>query len=287
MLLICVLGLSSIPLLSGANFASASTGAANFLPNYFYPGNGTVDTDAEIEISLATAQYITTLLANKYPSSYSSYYGTTCTLNNYRTGTSNLQNYDNAVIYSKGHLGANEAGTHISLIDHYNVSFYDYDIATRTSSSKNTFTFIWHCRTAEFYNYGGSNVDAYGQAVGMPYAFTHNNNLAEYGLAGTQVYLGWKDKMPLTVYNYTTQQYHYIMIWDDYIVGSPQYTWGIDPTYNYAHVAYMFWANACGGSSTISSLNTLSCAIYGVNFEYTDLAGWLMVYGNRTLGLPA
>jgi len=74
LLLICSLMLSTTPLVFG-NYASAATGAANFLPNYAYPGPGTVDTANELSLSLTTAQYITSLLAGKYPSSYYNAYG--------------------------------------------------------------------------------------------------------------------------------------------------------------------------------------------------------------------
>jgi hypothetical protein len=275
-LLSCVLGLSIIPLFS-ANFASASTGAVNFLPNYFYPEEGTFDTDNEITLSLSTAQYITAQLATKYPSSYFSAYGTTCTLSNYRTVTSYLQNnYDYVVFYSKGHRGI--GGSHIALIDHYNENFYDLDIGTRTSYSKNRVTFIWHCESAEYYNYGGPNTDPLGRAIGMPYAFTHNHYLVEYGSSGTQVFLGWANRANFVLWNGTTLN----------IVASPQYEWQIAATnYNYADVAKQFWLYMCQGDTVSVALNKVSNTIYGTTFTSGDLYNWLLVYGNLNRGLPS
>jgi hypothetical protein len=264
LLLIGSMVLSSTPVIFG-NYATATTGAANFLPNYAYPGPGTVDTANETAISLLTAQYITSLLAGKYPSSYYSVYGSNCDVNTYKAVTEYLKdNYNYAVIYSKGHR--TEAGGQIGLIDCAGVgTFWDYSIGDRTSYSQNTFTFIWHCRTAEIYTYGGPNTNPAGWAKGMPYAYTHNHYLPQYGTSGHQVYLGWKDKNPLTAYNSTTTppQYHNITLMGDTLVGSPQYEWKINPNYNYANVAGLFWSSMCANNSTYTSLDNLSNIIYG------------------------
>jgi hypothetical protein len=123
------------------------------------------------------------------------------------------------------------SGSHISLLDHYGAAFYDMDIGPRTSYDKNRVTFIWHCETANYYNYGGPNTDALGRAVGMPYAFTHNHYLSQYGTTGHQVFLGWVNKANYVFPNGTVLP----------VVGSPQYEWQANPGFNYAEVAKNFW----------------------------------------------
>ena len=203
--------------------------------------------------------------------------------------TSYLQNnYDYTVFYSKGHRGWSNDNSHISLLDHTGNGFYDYDIASRTSYSKNTFTFIWHCETALYYNPGGTNTDGLGRAIGMPYAFTHNNNLPIYGTTGHQVYLGWKNKNDLQVHNFTTNSYNIVFnAKNGTTVGSPQYEWGINPNYNYAQVARFFWEYMSQGYTTEDALNILSNTIYGTAFINSGLQDWLIIYGNRLLTLPA
>jgi len=276
MLLICLMLLSFTPIIFG-NYATASTGAANFLPNKsYYPPAG-FDTVNEEQLSLSTAQYITTKLASKYPSSYFSAYGATCTLSNYQTVTSYLtNNYDYAVIYSKGHRGM--TGSHISLLDNVASSFHDFDIGARTDYSTNRFTFIWHCQTAMYYNNNGaSNIDGMGRAIGMPYAFTHNSYLYQFDTTGHQVYLGWVDKPNYMLPNGTIMT-----------IGSPQYEWQPVAGFTYSDVAKQFWNNMGQNLTTKDSLDAMSRAIYGNNVPFTSsyLNGWLIVYGNWNLKLP-
>ncbi|MDR2720279.1 MAG: hypothetical protein LBC03_05710 [Nitrososphaerota archaeon] len=277
--LICVIALSSSSLTYG-NFASASTGAANFLPNYYYKGSGTFDTANEISLSLSTAKYITTQLSTKYPSSYFAAYETNCNLANYQSVTSYLQNYDNAVVFSKGHRDVSSG--HYALLDHYAVDFWDSDIYGRTSS-KNKVTFIWHCETAYPYNYNGNNMDANNKAVGMPFAWTHNNQMIKYGAGstssyGNQVYLGWDMFYGLPLYNGTTLA----------MVASPQYEWKASYNNDYADVAMYFWSYMRQGYSVSDSLNKVSYLCYSniMPFDYCPLKGWLVYYGNGAIGLP-
>ncbi|MCL2134990.1 MAG: hypothetical protein FWH37_05485 [Candidatus Bathyarchaeota archaeon] len=92
-MLICLMTLSSASLTFG-NFASAATGAVNFLPNLaFYPDDPDpnrrgFDTQNELDLSTTTAQYITNKLSTKYPTSYYSAYDTNCNLANYQSVTS-------------------------------------------------------------------------------------------------------------------------------------------------------------------------------------------------------
>ena len=107
-LLICSIALSSAPMIFG-NYASATTCAANFLPNYYIEyvnDNGTLvplDTPREVDLSERTANYIS-LELNRYYWLYD-VRNSVCTANNFDYCVYDLQNYDNAVIYSKGHLG--------------------------------------------------------------------------------------------------------------------------------------------------------------------------------------
>jgi hypothetical protein len=260
--------LSSSHLFFG-NFASAATGAANFLPNRVMGA----DTPNEQTLSLSTAQYITNCLNSRYPSNwvYPSY-GYSCTTNSYMSILNTLQTYDKAVVFTKGHRGIPSSG-HISLFSNDSVVI-DYDIYTRTSA-KNAVTFIWHCQTALYYTTGASHYDSQKLPYGMPYCFTHNNNMVKYGASGSQVYLGWTDNVP--GYPYPQQ-----------LGGSPQYEYPINilQGYNYAQVAALFWYYMSLGYSTTAALNQVTYTLYGTTFSMTALNNWLVVYGNGNLGLP-
>ncbi len=101
-----------------------------------------------------------------------------------------------------------------------------------------------------------------------------SGDLGYYGYqdSGNQVFLGWSDNTPDPPYPLDG--------------GSPQYEWAINANYNYANVAGTFWYYMCNGYSTAQALINLSYIIYGTSFEYTDLAMWLVVWGNVYLGLP-
>jgi hypothetical protein len=108
MLLICALMLSSAPLIFG-NYVSADTCAANFLPNYYYPaiyvpgvGYVPLDTPAEVTLSENVSDYIVSVLNSKYP--IYNPHNESCTANDFYNFIGWLQDYDKAVIYSKGHL---------------------------------------------------------------------------------------------------------------------------------------------------------------------------------------
>jgi len=292
LLLTCTLLLSSTPLILGnTTFASASTGAANFLPNAYYAPPYGFDTANETALSLATAAYITSILSSRYPC-YACY-GASCTVPNYRTITSALQNYDKAVVFSKGHRTKDVllGYTHTGLIasDHYTYpdgtvdyfGYFDYDIYGRTSS-KNVVTFMWHCQTVDDYTPGASHFDVLGYAFSLPFAWTHNSNMPKYGTIGSQVYLGWKDKPNYTLPNGTSLT-----------VGSPQYEWAIKNnnymSCNFANVAASYWYYMNQGYTTTTALNQLSKDMYGSNINFasnTELYNWLVVYGNMDMGLP-
>ena len=271
----------SVPQIISANIASASVGAANFLPNYFIPGTDTLD---ETTLSLAVAQYVTTTLAN-YNSPYGCYYSyeDTCTWSSYCSILSTLKNsYDEAIVFTKGHRGI-PCANHISLLDHNGVALpddagysNDTDIFYRTSSD-NIVTFVWHCETALNYVYGTIPSDANGY-YGMPYCWTHNQYLGKYGISGSQVFLGWTNEVPNSTENPDYEQP---------LGGSPQYEYEIVPnTYNYANVAGSFWYYMCNGDTVIEALDNLCDDIFNDEFDDTYLNDWLVVWGNKFLELP-
>lgn len=278
LLLIGLLTFSVIQLTSG-NFVSASVGAANFLPNCYIPPPNGPDTTTEITLSRSVAQYVTSALASyNYP--YGCYYSydDDCTVDRYESILSTLKTYyDQAIVFSKGHRAAQSNPLHIALLDHDSDWLYDdyyYDDIYSVTSSANAFTFIWHCQTANWYP-SGSVQDGNGHYHGMPFCWTHNSNLGYYGSGdtGDQVFLGWNDNVPPPPYPQP-------------LGGSPQYEWDINANYNYANVAGTFWYYMCNGYTTAQALINLSYIIYGTSFEYTDLAEWLIVWGNVYLGLP-
>ncbi len=285
-LLICSMLLSFTPMIFG-NYATATTGAANFLPNTFISG---LDTLNETAISTSTANYITSLLNGRYPNRVFPDINTT--IQSFNSKLSMVQsNYDQVAVFSKGHRGVPAPG-HISLADYSNYvgnQITDYNhIFPLTSSSKNVVTFIWHCETAYPYNTNGVNWDSLG-AAGMPYAWTHNSGMNKYGTTGSQVYLGWTSRTYVKVYDYNIKDYTNATVMGGYLIGSPQYEWGINPQCNYANVAGAFWYYMSQGYSVKDSLNEMSKAVYNnpnIAFTSTDLNNWLIVWGNWNMGLP-
>lgn len=249
-----------------SNLVSASVGAANFLPNNF---QSLVDTHQELVIAEDTAEYITTMLAN-YNSPYGCYYsyGESCTVSSYCTILSSLKNnYDQAIVFSKGHRGypyyddVPRNVNHISLLDNDTNHLRDDEEIFSNTDTENKFTFIWHCETAVNYTTGIVPMDTYGP-YGQPYCWTHNQWLNKYGSTGNQVYLGWTG-------------------------GSPQYVTTASGAWNYAHVAYYFWYYMCDGDTVDQALNHVASTIYGTgDFDNTVLKNWLIVWGNMNLGLP-
>jgi hypothetical protein len=274
--LICLMVLSTTPLIFGS-YASASTCAANFLPNYYVPYTPDgipLDTATEVTLSGSVADYITSVLNSKYP--IFDRRNLDCTDTYFESILSSLQSYDNAVIYTKGHRNAYSSNgyTHYGLIMNNGATVWDYEIYPLTSS-KNVNTFVWHCQTAIIPAFGYESGVGY---CGLPIAFTHNTGISstKWGSSGSQVYLGWTDAVP---------QYPYPLT-----AGSPQYTWSINNNYNYAQVAAMYYYYVGQGYSTIGALNELCKTIYGTAYPYAStscqLHYWLVYYGNGDLGLP-
>ncbi|MDR2202824.1 MAG: hypothetical protein LBE76_00665 [Nitrososphaerota archaeon] len=193
--LICLLAFSTAPLTFGNYASAASVGAANFLPNVSYTDY--FDTAYESTLSLQTAQYITNELDKLYgasPNQNYYKYESTCKNTDYTNTLNTIKNnYDKAVVFSKGHrVVLNVNGyTRYGLIPWPgNTSYLDYQIYGSTSTD-NIVTFIWHCQTAMNYN-GNGVIPRYPDTThyGLPYCFTHNANMQRYGNSGNQVYLG-------------------------------------------------------------------------------------------------
>jgi len=126
------------------------------------------------------------------------------------------------------------------------------------TSYKNTYTFIWHCQTAQNYP---SQQDQWGW-YGMPYCWTHNNGMYTYGTTGSQVYIGWYGE-------------------------SPQFETTAMGVWNFAHVAYYFWWAACNGRTVQGAFNYIATTIYGqAYFSQTPLNYWLVALGNTGMYLP-
>jgi hypothetical protein len=290
LILICSMLLSSTPIIFG-NYASAATGAANFLPNAFYnnPAQGGFDTVPETQRSQNAANYITSLLKSRYGNSNCfEKIGGSATKGDYQSTLNLLRtNYDNAVVFSKGHRTVHS--NHPGLIPSHNQQgsfgptwyLLDYEIYPFTST-KNTVTFIWHCQTA--YNYTGNGVTPTlgGDYFGLPYCFTHNPSMGRYGTSGSQVYLGWEDKANFVIKwpNGTVEPHPYGR------AGSPNYEWRIDASNDYGRVAEIYWYYMSIGYTTKNALDQVSWATHYVAFDNSNLKNWLVVWGNGNLQLP-
>lgn len=154
---------------------------------------------------------------------------------------------------------------HISLMDHDGNdiidNYYGNDIFDETST-ENVFTFIWHCQTAQYYS-KPIVTDENGHYHGMPFCWTHNDDMNCWDDSGDQVYLGW-------------------------VEGSPQFEYPAAGSWNYAHFAYYFWYYMCNGDTTEEALNNVCQTIFGVQYlsDYCPVKDWLIVWGDRTQTLP-
>jgi hypothetical protein len=265
---------SFTPVIFG-NFATASTVAANFLPNVSYPNY--FDTANELQRSINVANYISSLLVSRYGSGYvTTGISTTAQKVNYQASLSNLQNYDKIVFFSKGHRTWH-AGQ-IGIIPYHTMPYPDVnsylvssEIYSRTSS-KNVVTFMWHCETARYY-----------PGSGLPYSFTHDNNMGYYGGTGNQVYLGWEERWNFHIQwpNGTITPPN-----PNYPTGSPQYEWKMTANNDFGRVAELYWYYMYAGYSSDYALNQATQAIYGVNFSSSYINSWLVIWGNKYLPLP-
>ena len=272
--------LSSTPLIFG-NYATAATGAANFLPNVYYPTY--FDTVNEVQRSHITTYYVTSLLNYRYSGACYERINSSASITGYQTVLNTLKlSHDKGVIFSKGHrtvLNVN-GYPHYGIIPHPGTSYLDYEFYSVTSTN-NVVTFLWHCETA--YNYASNGIipkDPNGLYYGLPYCLTHNANLGYFNTAGSQVYLGWTNKYNfVATYPDGTQVTHAL-------VGSPQYEWKINPNNDYGRVAELYWYYMFSGKSTIDALNEAMKGIEGVGYGSSAINGWLIIWGNQNLKLP-
>jgi hypothetical protein len=248
--------------------------AIDFLPNYFVNG---LDTEQEVSWSQDVGEYIDSALDDYLsPSSCIYYPNSTVYGMDLYLYLFAYYSIDDIIVYSKGHRGLPfyPELDHISLLDHYGEGYWDCTIYTRTSSAYKV-TFIWHCQS-EMYYPGDDTIpqDEHGP-LSMPYCWTHNQYMDEYGTSGSQVFLGWNDNVPDPPY-------------PEQDGGSPQYEYEIVPdTWNYLHVAYFFWYYMCSGTTVDQALDNLAYILFGENdFVDTPLQGWLVVWGNINLYLP-
>lgn len=261
------------------NFATATTGAANFLPNYFQPDafGVTLDTANEVYLSNLIANYITLTFIVEYGQAYD-LRDSACTSTAYLNTISSLSNYDNGVIYSKGHRepkSCTDSNKHVGVVMNNSntlVTVWDHDIYSVTSS-KIVNAFIWHCETA-IPERGSDGCDCYGLSA----AFTHNTTIPYWGTTGNQVYLGWTNEVPKTEYPLP-------------LGGSPQYEWllghGAGVSDKYGDIPLLYYYFACTlGYSSVDALVALGYVLYSQSYQDTPLGGWLEIYGNRNVGLP-
>lgn len=265
-LLISLLSLS-LAQSTSKNFVAATIGNAVFCPNNVVPG---LDTEYEITLSSATCFAIANLLNNR--NNVICYWMLNATLYDYLGVLDILDtNYNPEIVFSKGHNVPWNDGTYYRLIEHNGDPNYvrDSDIFDYTSD-RFAFVFLWHCGTAESYPPGQSGGTYLEQGHG--YCWTHNPNMYLYTNGGSQVFLGW---------NWTSPQFE-----TDIYYGS---------IYNYAQVAYYFWAQMCDGYTVDETLTFLATELFETwDFEDTALYSryvngnysQLQVWGNMAMYLP-
>jgi hypothetical protein len=237
----------------------ADTGSAAFCPNYWWQD---LDTENEIYLSTTITEYVADCLDDRYgycflntdeDATVSDYADVIWTLN---------VAYDQAVFFSKGHRGI-WVSNHRSLCDHYGDDVRDSVEIYNNTSEDFLFCFIWHCESAEIYP---SSQDQYGWR-GMPYCWTHDNNMQQYGSSTDHTYLGWYE-------------------------GSPQMEYDIDEQYpwlnwTYAHFTYLFFETMYYDYTVYETLNYLAGEIWSEQyFSGTELWFKLMVLGNGGATLP-
>ena len=185
--------------------------------------------------------------------------------------------YDYTAVFFKGHGGISQCQNwqyHYNLIDTYNGSINDTVIISgNTTQNEHDFVFLWACRTSDI---RGSDC-ACGYARGMPYAWTHDSDLAPDGYhspdTDDEVFLG-------------------------FVNGSPDFTrsTGYD-NYYYRDFAVAFYKYLLrDGESVNDALDSASQETIGYSsFSVTELddgyyvqgvLSRMRIYGNGNLGLP-
>jgi hypothetical protein len=234
-----------------------STGSAAFCPNWYDP---TQDPPGELQLAQVATEYIAYFMNQVYDYSILAI-NDSAIVPSYRAAIQYLNCEDEVAFFSKGHrdLWPDAIYDHMALFDHYGNEVRDSEDIYPYSSGKFRFVFLWHCETAEMYP---STDDE-----GMPYCFTHNNNMVLYGQDnGYNVFLGWQDGSPA-----------FVTIIDQ------QYPWGY---WQYAHWVYLFFAAMSWGWTVEGALNYACNIIYSQDFTCTPLYYWLKVWGCEDICWP-
>ena len=174
-----------------------SMASDSFCPNYYY--NEEFDPPGEHQLAEELTEYIAYFFAERYDYSYL-LTNDSATVYYYRTLINILDNSDEAGFFSKGHrnLWPYPTCDHMALFDRNGNDVKDSQDIYPYSSGKFRFVFLWHCETAEMYP---SSDDE-----GMPYCFTHNNDMELYGQDnGYNVFLGWENGSPTVKEPYPEQ----------------------------------------------------------------------------------
>lgn len=275
-----ILSVLAIPFLSlgiqpvnAANYAAGVFCPNNWSPEPFPDGAG--DTLNELSLSNQFCQMIYNHLDAHYDGTCYYHYGdlnptqpphspVVYASTYYNTLTALEQNNNKVSIFSKGHCVPWGNGVHYKLLCTDDTeAATDNNIFLATNRAKNKFNFIWHCGTARSYPVAPPYSDAYGY-IGIPLSFTHNVAMTKYGNSGPAVFAGW---------NWTSPQFETLI---------PENT-----LWNYANFAekiYWFMHNYPTWSLGYT-LNYLSNAVYGTDFQYCPRYNDLIVWGNMNMVL--
>lgn len=235
-----------------------SYGSAFFCPGLYWPPH---DPSGEIELAEDTAGFYN-MLESCFDESYL-IMNEDADVEHYVDAIAYLsQNFDYVFFYSKGHRGRWPPldYSHLDLRDYYNSTpgVRDSEEVFPYSSTNFRIVFLWHCETAEMYEgfYPGYEEDP----IGMPFCFTHNNDMDLYGrYTGYNVFVGWEgESFPFISYV------------------ADQEPWN---EYQYAHWVYYFFERLSEGGSVLDALNHATNTISNRDFTCSDLYYNLKVWG--------
>lgn len=272
LLLLSILVVSTAPSI-GISTVSAYQGSGVFCPNNYVPNQWPWDTPDEVIFSTQCCYYINSYLYDHYYPGPNLYvYGDPIwytvppvTPSTYMDNLDYLEDYSDAVtIFSKGHGTPWGDGIHRQLLCTYSppAARDSIEIFPHTDQLKCRFDFIWHCGTAN--TYPVSPPWPPDGPPGMPFAFTHNVAMTQYGHSGPCVFVGW---------NYASPQF-YNVIPNEYPWQWGQLAVGI---FYYMH-EYSYW-------DLETALNEMSLSIYGTYFDSSPLYNDLIVWGNMDMAL--
>jgi len=266
---------ASVPLSIGIQTVNAYHGAGVFVPNNYIEDQWPWDTPDEIDFSTTCGWYIYSYLFVHYWNGlgtpvYYKYgdpfdYNPVVTPNTYMDMLDWLEDHsDKVTIFSKGHCSAWGYGyiyRRLHCTIDYTYARDSIEIYPHTDQFKCRFNFIWHCGTTNTYPYWPPFPP--DGPPSMPFAFTHNLGMTEYGHSGPCVFAGWEWVSP-QFFNVIPD--HYPWQWGQLAVG----------VFYYMHNNY--WSLGV-------ALNYLSNLIYGVSFDSSPLYNDLMVLGNMDMTL--